>query len=379
MNFKKVSFFNTVIARSLKPAEILKRKLTLICVTAEVTDRRNNLENCLSADDIVKIKKDKNTFLILDYSKEGYSYKKNSNLFFELELFCTKHQIDSNKIFYLSSNLKEAYNFESWKNETDSKLHVHTLSFCYWIDHARLHFHVTPSIESVIENFDSKKLFLSLNRRIKLFRTLTILNIFQSSIFNNTLISFDKLTIDHLLQVINHFELTVSHDTILKLSNNSPSIVDTADFVEELSNTEPWNAFKSTTVSLVSETLSESDNNTSLFYSEKTFKPMNFYHPVMIFGQPGANTCLTELGFKTYDQYFDLSFDNIEDPVSRLTAQINILEKLNLQMSSFSESQKVDWLLQDFDTLKHNKQSIQDNMYNKCQALKFLSIVDSLI
>jgi len=115
-----------------------------------------------------------------------------------------------------------------------------------------------------------------------------------------------------------------------------------------------------------------------LFLSEKTFKPMLYNHPIMIFGQPKLNTALEQVGFKTYSKYFDINFDHIEDHVNRIDMQIAQLEVLNDQLSSMTVSQKVDWLLQGRDILEHNKEALLAQEFNKKKLQKLIDIVKSV-
>jgi hypothetical protein len=79
----------------------------------------------------------------------------------------------------------------------------------------------------------------------------------------------------------------------------------------------------------------------------------------MIFGQPGLNTSLELVGFKQYNNYFDLSFDTIEDHVTRVNTQIEQLEILNDKLACMTGNQKVEWVFQDRDTLEYNKEALR--------------------
>ena len=47
------------------------------------------------------------------------------------------------------------------------------------------------------------------------------------------------------------------------------------------------------------------------FLSEKSFKPIAYQHPFLIVGQPGSLKKLHSLGFETYENLFDESYDDI--------------------------------------------------------------------
>lgn len=65
--------------------------------------------------------------------------------------------------------------------------------------------------------------------------------------------------------------------------------------------------FEKTIFSLVSETYVE-DN--AVFITEKTYKPIAYGHPFMIYGNPGTLEVLKRRGFETFPELFDESYDS---------------------------------------------------------------------
>ena len=79
--------------------------------------------------------------------------------------------------------------------------------------------------------------------------------------------------------------------------------------------------YNSTHYSLVVESIVYVDS----FITEKTFKPIMYGHPFMVWGNPGSLQRLESWGFKTFDDLFDQSYDLEQDTAKRLeliTAQI---------------------------------------------------------
>jgi hypothetical protein len=71
--------------------------------------------------------------------------------------------------------------------------------------------------------------------------------------------------------------------------------------------------YDSTYYSLVTETYAEEDAHISsdIFVTEKTFKPVAFYHPFMCVAQQGHLAYLKSQGFETFENMFDESYDQI--------------------------------------------------------------------
>ena len=55
--------------------------------------------------------------------------------------------------------------------------------------------------------------------------------------------------------------------------------------------------------------VSESANNVN-FFTEKTFRPIFFGKPFVILGSPGQNKLLSDQGYETFDEFFDLTSES---------------------------------------------------------------------
>jgi hypothetical protein len=77
--------------------------------------------------------------------------------------------------------------------------------------------------------------------------------------------------------------------------------------------------YDSTYFSLIAETEVDSYPDQPVFITEKTFKPIAFQHPFLIFGNAGTLKHLHNLGFETYDNLFNESYDTCQDSSVRLS------------------------------------------------------------
>ena len=66
----------------------------------------------------------------------------------------------------------------------------------------------------------------------------------------------------------------------------------------------------------------EADIDT-LFITEKTWKPIVFKKPFIIYGGKGIHSKLEELGFKLHIELFDYSFDNKDNRLDLICEQVN--------------------------------------------------------
>lgn len=341
-----------------------------------------------SDEDLDRLRNRPNTLFMFNYSWEGTSYKEYN--FWEL-LICSaiRHNIPTKKIFFISSNLRDEEQYSIWQktNYADHKINVFAFDFFSNFSSHQLeflnHYTIDHAINKIKENH---KIFLSLNRRVRTFRVYTVYKIFESRIFNNTMISYDQLELQHITRAHNDIVpgVNVNLDTYKRLIDSSPSVLDFSNFNDNWAGypTEaamPVHLFEKTMISLVGETLFDTYNNTSLFYSEKTFKSMLYYHPIMIFGQPGLNTSLEKIGFKNYNNYFDLSFDNIQNHATRIDTQIAQLEVLNDKLSCMNPNQRVEWIMQDRATLEYNREALQAQDFNRKKLQTLIELVNAII
>ena len=65
------------------------------------------------------------------------------------------------------------------------------------------------------------------------------------------------------------------------------------------------------------------------FFTEKTLKPIKAFQPFVIFSMPGALQDLKQLGFRTFDQFWNEDYDNIKDTQQRLEAVVDVVKTLS--------------------------------------------------
>jgi hypothetical protein len=111
--------------------------------------------------------------------------------------------------------------------------------------------------------------------------------------------------------------------------------------------------YESTSFSLVAE----SNLTLPTFMSEKTFKPVAFEHPFVVWGSPGTLNYLHTSGFETFSHVIDETYDTINNNKQRLDNIINVVDKLFVDFKNkkllFSDSLTIE-------KIKHNR----DHFYN---------------
>lgn len=99
-------------------------------------------------------------------------------------------------------------------------------------------------------------------------------------------------------------------------------------------------------------------------FSEKVLKPMNVCRPFLLLAPPGTLKLLKDLGFKTFDRWWDESYDLIENHSHRLESVYHISKSL----LSKSNEELVEMLIEMSDILIYNSKHIK-NLYDPMMNL----------
>ena len=95
--------------------------------------------------------------------------------------------------------------------------------------------------------------------------------------------------------------------------------------------------------------------------------------PFIIYGQPGCNRYLKELGYITYDDYFNLSFDDEPNDTVRYKLILEIVSKLCSQLETMSRQEQIKWRFKREDILMHNFKVMRETAITKNKIIKFLT------
>jgi len=109
--------------------------------------------------------------------------------------------------------------------------------------------------------------------------------------------------------------------------------------------------YNDTCFSFVSETYVTKNNDNITWFTEKTVKPIAFRHPFMILGQPGILQTLKNMGFETFENLFDESYDTEPSWIDRLDTLTNNVKQFQKRPYDSITEQKI----------KHNYELFFDN------------------
>jgi hypothetical protein len=200
---------------------------------------------------------------------------------------------------------------------------------------------------------EKKYLFLSFNRAPRLHRFRLILELMEKNLIDEGRVSynfetpdFDSLTHQSPSKYIKQFEILKEKKTQFVDVDNSPS---------NLAINLNIDLMEKTFLTLVTETQCDSG---TLQITEKIWKPIMCGHPFMVLSSNRCLEVLKNLGFKTYSNWFNESYDNantLEEKLDIIVENLNKYKKYNI-----SDLKKIR------NEMNEISEYNQRNMFNHC-------------
>lgn len=216
-------------------------------------------------------------------------------------------------------------------------------------------------------NRELKKTYISFNRltsKERVYRSLLISELHKNKILDDGYVSFSKDCpdggnyADNLKASIN--DQKINSKLIKETIKNIDGLPELRiDFVQDeyIPNQSmmlnPMEQLMESFLFLVTETCYWQEKT---HLTEKIFKPIVLRMPFILVGCPRNLEYLRQYGFKTFGAYWDESYDEILDPIERLSAIAKILKKL----SKLSSKEKHDMLCDMQPLLEHNYNRFND-------------------
>lgn len=324
-------------------------------------------------DTIDRLANDKNTVMFFDRTFEGYS-EEIEILSKSFESSCRIYNINPKKIFLLTGNL------ETVKFKTDINVTPIFLLSMMFQNINEMHIFdaedIVTSKNLCYKKF--KKLVLSLSRRNREHRVWGHFMLSRSDIFDECIVSQDKLD-DFQPSPFLLERLNVTIDDFNNFKKKLPFFADGDTFHINNPTGHLSDLHFSTAFSIVNETLCVNQNETSLFYSEKILKPMFNFQPMIIWGQKGINKRLPLIGFKTYESYFDLSFDDEPDDILRYQKLLVSASDVVSYLKSLTRDQQIEWRYKNSELLSYNRNRVFNDEYLIVQILEIILKIKKLI
>ena len=184
---------------------------------------------------------------------------------------------------------------------------------------------------------NKNKHFLCFNRIPKSHRLLIFAELMTNKKFENKFITslgtnIVNTPVDFYNSILESVKDGYKHDRkkLLDFYSNYdtsvPYVYDESDLENNKAEVINLNAQRDTFVNIITESLTE---NYSIFFSEKTYKPIFCAQPFIIVGNPFSLKKLKEDGFQTFSKWWDESYDNEVDFTKRMGMIIDLMEEIS--------------------------------------------------
>lgn len=338
----------------------------------------------VSVKELHNLKHDACTFLLFDQCLEGFSSIHDQPYISMLYHNADSYQIPCHKIFFVSSNIKDDSNLLTVSSDrlgssinvistTALEFSMRDAIFGSYVALDRLLIDPFEFFKTKFVKSYQGKWFSSLSRIVKPHRAIATYLLGQSQWAHRAIISHDRIDSNIL-----EWEFFRDLDSVeaLRWQATLPIVADTEDFsINQAMNINGHIHFQ-TLFQIVNETMVDSKADTSLFFSEKTFKPIGHLQPFVIYGQPGCNRALADLGYELYTDWFNYDFDDEPNHIKRYKMLLQSVERACLEIDSLPQDQLIDWRYKNKQVLKHNFTTFKQA---KFAMHKTSQIVDRLI
>lgn len=265
-----------------------------------------------------------NAYIILNHQCESYT-----KIFFEI-FYSKKIEIPYNKIIYMvaAADIEKEYDDFVVKNKINKEKRF-TVIFTHHV-YKRLNHDVDVNAFNYAPTTKTKK-YISLNRRWREHRVMLV-----SLLSSRNLIEQGFVSLGLMPEEFTEAKSLLKDSNMLegfnKLQNKLPLQVDNADLsINQFQmNSLPITFYQHSCFSLVSSTMALVEQESSVGFTEKEIKPILAKHPFIIWNRPGVLKYMQNMGFLTFDRWFDESYDKELDDNKRLIKIINEVERLCL-------------------------------------------------
>lgn len=315
-------------------------------------------ENSKVSDKVLDAIRHGKGYFLLDFSLESFV---ELPFFEKMEQYFMQANIPLHKVIYMTGcpNAEEIYQKFCYDRGIE---YSQRMKILFW-DTFEWKMSQQQQVESIANSDINqiRKTFLSLNyryrpHRLELFLTFYKNNLLNSSLFTlpeknpegpHTFIqSIDREFLNRLdisEQELNYIQTNILPLQIDKLSQDHTRH---AEMTMEIGHTTE-HFYKSTMMSVVTETYAY---QYAIAETEKTFKPIKYKHPFIIVGAPKSLYYLRKKGYKTFSNWFDESYDEIDNHKDRIIAIGNLCKEID----SWDKQKKQIFITETRDVLNHN-------------------------
>jgi hypothetical protein len=301
--------------------------------------------------------KSKKAMLLIDQSLEGYQIEWLWEYFHNE---CKNYKISPNAIIYVTGNLIAEELYDTWCEEKTISEKINVIPYTHFehdvkfmSEKIELNLTVDQHLDYKKKNFEKIKTYNCMMKRLRAHRCWWYTYLYRNDLLDDGLVSMNSFNRRHTCfdgRFLTH-EIVKKSNELLPLEIYGKSNVEQPDnfyirrIIPEV-HLDTW-------VSVVSEA-SFSDEENTIFLSEKLFKPIVCMHPFIVVGNRGSLKKLRDMGYKTFEGFIDESYDDLPT-IERFDAIIETIKKVR------KIENKLAWYESMKDILEHNYKVLEKN------------------
>lgn len=233
----------------------------------------------------------------------------------------------------------------------------------YWRNSVKWNDHSMPGVS--YHDRSRTHRFTALNRIHKWWRATVMLQLLDQGLLNQSYWSYNNIDQgdqwhDNPIEI---GKFAGFEQRLRNFVSKSPYTCDNMNSVEHNSH---WmlvpEHYDDSYCHLVLETLYDAEQSGGTFLSEKTFKPIRHAQPLVVFGTVNSLMTLRRLGYKTFDDRLDNSYDTESHNTKRFLKTLETIKKLN-------EHDLKDFYVSCRDEIIHNQELFLASKYNRLKEL----------
>ena len=353
--FQRPHFHNRIQNANIIPAFRLPKETFLYELNFGVYHYRDRLHNFHHADGLLDNNvinpsvldrvKNKEAYFLVTLFYEGYL---DDELLESMGDYFLQKQIPLTQIIYLTNcaNGQEVYeNFCLRKNKTpEMKMEYFPV---FRIDKCNVDQAIQESLISKYQPGPRKKTFLCFNRRYNDHRLMLYLAIVQHGLIDQCYYSMDKTQpeanrtfVENCKYLLTRFpDMELTSQDVLAADKLLPLVLDNPNFSYypmENSVDPVQHLYNDSLINIITETYFF---NSIIHITEKTYKPIAFMQPFILLGAAGSLQHIKDMGFKTFSEFWDESYDFEKDDKKRFKMITDIIKSI----ASWPDHVKIDF------------------------------------
>jgi hypothetical protein len=330
--------------------------------------------------EVLKDAREGRAIIFLDYGQENYLYRETLEAFHE----CLERSgIPGGNIIFAINSFNAEQVYDEWFPAHTKKFEMHSWPFV--IANVSYHYNHFTHQKISVEQFESLRgkirdnHFLFPVRRPRDHRVGMLFELASNGVLEKsdwsclTPFKYD----DHIIgQVEECYNSKYDRNRIKAVCDQLPKTL-TTESDRNYADYGPWSdnnpaAYMNSYFYICTETFTEGPFKS---LTEKVFKPIVNFQPFFMVAYPRALNLLKQLGFKTFGDYIDESYDNEPDTARRM-AMLN-KEILRLSQLPINELHDLYWSMEDI--LVHNYNHFLNYYKNDTQGRKFIEYLHKRI